>query len=942
MKPGNFGITNVFNPKQKIANLFHVLLISFCIGQHKYQFVTMINDTSALSRSLGLPATYMQRLAFQQTNALQLLTSKILSSFQNVPLTPLIERLQSSSVGKEVHLSTVDATLRDFGVHWSGIPKQEQQLLLSALSRQPATQLVNTHLLLQLLKCWHGIAMKATDFAAFSEEEKSTNQTNSQQSDLLSNNALHAAIKINALYPDLIYIFEMFLNRHKEYRDQYVFKKIITMDEFTQLLKSLDIQISPVNLNKIIKEISQVSSSSGTFNTVDLPLFMAVGKELIGHSVASHPAMILVQSAPHSSDERHSFELFFQSMLLRIQQNRQVVLEALRSHASSSNQHTRESFSMALQAAGFLISRIDIDRIWAKMLDITGSNASSQWLHLDRIQEIFFAQQGTREYQSMSAVMRDDPNPPPLRKPVQDCHATRSVITDNLQFKPVSAASSTVFHRNWMAAKQHVPGRWSINQVQDLLENSTFIDTSCETDRGLTVSYPWTHANPTPTSNIKRNLVMRVHGLSQSTQKLLINAFKVGGNKPLSRSDMTSVLLDYGIHMSKVDASDLFTEVSYLARLQGMSSPTGPIFLQWLELLPNPQAMTSTNASAPQLEIIENDCWSSEPEPLQEAWTPNRSRGNSSPNTKGRFAFTSSSQPAGRLGLDSDSGPKTFRDRNVSDAYESTAQNRERNVQQPLSVFRGSLDLNEAQPALEESESTTGSIRTPRQLQVIRNLQQKRPQLVNIFKRSQLNIIRQHDRSVFCKDLVEILATPPISLQCSREDIAQLVCDMAGIPADLPIHFHTARIRFDDIIRYLDHHVDSSESASSHGLSLHDSQLRQAIKMKLTASQSFHGDRLRLLAMTPQLRLRLRKALGRGNTVSWDASPEYCSLNEFKQLLSTIDVCLTTEELNFVHRQIRSKQPNDDTASLSDYNELPTEGAGFKVGEAILYLSTLI
>ncbi len=72
---------------------------------------------------------------------------------------------------------------------------------------------------------------------------------------------------------------------------------------------------------------------------------------------------------------------------------------------------------------------------------------------------------------------------------------------------------------------------------------------------------------------------------------------------------------------------------------------------------------------------------------------------------------------------------------------------------------------------------------------------------------------------------------------------------------------------------------------------------------KLLNSKDVQGSRVKLLALTPQLRLRLRNMAGKTHGyLSWDALSEDLSPYDISQLFSTIDISLTQPEAAYIVR----------------------------------------
>lgn len=222
------------------------------------------------------------------------------------------------------------------------------------------------------------------------------------------------------------------------------------------------------------------------------------------------------------------------------------------------------------------------------------------------------------------------------------------------------------------------------------------------------------------------------------------------------------------------------------------------------------------------------------------------------------------------------------------------------------------------------------------------------------------------DKNVTCDDFARALRSAPLSIQTSPETAQHLVRDILKLPADCDIS--KIPISYSDVTSYLEdnrykytvsgkeastvmrtaHHTDSrylTQVQTDVSAETEDDSTRQArrtaalercILQKLAESDSIRRDRIRLLALTPLLRIRLRKQLNQGaNGHSWDSSMDRCTVQEMIKLFLTADVAFSVDEGHHLQAVCATARP-DSTHSRS------TPGQEILLSDVILYLSELI
>jgi hypothetical protein len=142
--------------------------------------------------------------------------------------------------------------------------------------------------------------------------------------------------------------------------------------------------------------------------------------------------------------------------------------------------------------------------------------------------------------------------------------------------------------------------------------------------------------------------------------------------------------------------------------------------------------------------------------------------------------------------------------------------------------------------------------------------------------------------------------------------------------------------------------------------------LREQLKAKLQASSSVRGEKFRLLALAPVLRMRLRRGLETGKGVTqWDGVPDVCSVSDLSRVLEVINVNITRDEAAFIAKECSSKKSGchydtntssaDTAANLAAVKDRGKQSGnsssmtattatemGLKLSAAILYMSDLL
>jgi len=212
------------------------------------------------------------------------------------------------------------------------------------------------------------------------------------------------------------------------------------------------------------------------------------------------------------------------------------------------------------------------------------------------------------------------------------------------------------------------------------------------------------------------------------------------------------------------------------------------------------------------------------------------------------------------------------------------------------------------------------------------------------------------DNTIKCVDLAEAMRqlVPTLPLGVGERTLRPfwtLACDMAGLP-------HTtspddARVSYAAVTRFLDQAIhdpdglggDSVSSAQVREAAARAARLQASLRQKLAASRSVQGDRLRLIALVPNLRVRLRNQLSKGRLGhSWDGALDYCTVPELVRLLMQIDLELSKDEAEFVANESANTggAEADAAAAAAAVAHGVVLERGVKLAQVILYLSDLL
>ena len=150
---------------------------------------------------------------------------------------------------------------------------------------------------------------------------------------------------------------------------------------------------------------------------------------------------------------------------------------------------------------------------------------------------------------------------------------------------------------------------------------------------------------------------------------------------------------------------------------------------------------------------------------------------------------------------------------------------------------------------------------------------------------------------------------------------------MAGVET----HTLPARVylRFNDAIAFL-------EREAAELLQPEQDPRRVSIQQKLQTCRHVRGSALDMNEQSHLLRSRLRHIRQRGSVTSWDAVPDICYPQEFSQLMESISLCFTQEEIIYIY-QCMNKE-DDPTNTPSCFNQCKY---GMPLGASISFLSSL-
>jgi hypothetical protein len=116
--------------------------------------------------------------------------------------------------------------------------------------------------------------------------------------------------------------------------------------------------------------------------------------------------------------------------------------------------------------------------------------------------------------------------------------------------------------------------------------------------------------------------------------------------------------------------------------------------------------------------------------------------------------------------------------------------------------------------------------------------------------------------------------------------------------------------------------------------------IRKSIIQKLKDSNDIKNEKIRLLALTPLLRIRLRKNLNRGEIgMSWDSSLDFCTVHELMRLFQSVDVCFTLDEVTYLSAAISDEKDSFGSSYGATSNSILQ---GITLSKMMLFLADLI
>jgi hypothetical protein len=114
----------------------------------------------------------------------------------------------------------------------------------------------------------------------------------------------------------------------------------------------------------------------------------------------------------------------------------------------------------------------------------------------------------------------------------------------------------------------------------------------------------------------------------------------------------------------------------------------------------------------------------------------------------------------------------------------------------------------------------------------------------------------------------------------------------------------------------------------------------QNVILKLQRSTQVRGQKLRLLALTPILRSRVRKSIDRGRIGDGQGGEDFCTAQELSRLLESVDVFVSTEEAKYIVTEALTTESAHAHELLQPLSSVAEPSV--KLGNAILFLANLI
>jgi len=926
------------------------------------------------------------RLSYQQHNALDSISksSKFISIASNITEKQLIESLKKEgvSIGNEVPYKGLVLSLASCGCHLTSI---EQKQLLLALSRTPETKIISIPLFMSLFRYWSKSISQTTVTSPSSSSVSSFSYTDKVKYDTtvkLSN--IRQVLELQL--PHIVYLLDVIPERltHDISPD-------VSSDKFMRLLRASNINLSNDNFMQLINALRKTGLCTEN-DEINLKKLIEVCQSK--GSMTSNNIEHNVQATPITR------------LLEVVRQRWPDLERRIQASSWNKDAISVSTFLLICNSCGIQIAEKDIYSLWAHMniasspsakLINTEENLKLRTLSLDIIRGVIIGTSNSSNYSCMGNVMRDTPSKNIRKNSYHEQPSTignliYQVKSDNPSNNAIPAAISSPTALPWSTDEATEENnlktrvKTAIKQISrdkyklflETLKKSTYASKGLITRYGLSESLLsinlrlnkndtedlWSQGNKFSKGSLSieafgawMNIDINIQDVISSTtaetspgifeQSIVSDKSRTGTYYPPEYHNKQKHHFYVNQESIPVEVPDHAEKHHYSKTLQEESTEELEnhqkhhyLKTQQLESVEPTHHHHESTASYLAHNMQDSDVWN--PKETQrkfdpydslyhtkahnieesDVWNPTVPEPLKVEPHDSDYHVKAHNMEESEVWNTNDIGPPpppTIDDSTI-DVLDLLPRVPYRYSHHNSSKMSNLLTSNEDPLTIVDNEEFESQSEMNLRKQAIAQLQEQRPQLAVAFRKRIGLGSRLVENGIKCKDLVSELLQPPFSLDISENVAWRLVCDMIGISYSSDLD--KAYILYADVIDFLDSEKETVEGYAT-------TQLKNSLKRKLFDSNKVLGDKVNLFALTSTLRQRQRHALGRGQA-SWDATPDYCTVKELIKLLETIDIAITFEEAKFI------------CSNSSDDDETHTNDIGVRLGEAILFLGSLI
>lgn len=901
----------------------------------------------SIASELGISSFDAENLSYSQVNAINksLIVCPISKLvFDNLPSDILKETLTQAGIpcnASAIAYDRLHNVLRDYIINIPGDEEMDMQkfrrIILPLIARNPNTPTVDVGLFIALWTKWCNMS------------DINNNDSENAENGDTSTTMLDECIDwIRTNHHDEIYWFDLMLKRIKHKVCGY---KSITMTTFQKLLKDSDIRLSSdryMKLESVLRTGKVFNySPNNNIDVVDLDALFQVCASVLPYT------WVMDDDVEGGIND---------SVLIRLLRQLKEFWPEIKNNfiKNCDNSVTMNEIGNALSTMGVQISKSDRVALWnwlwtgasevnelssnnsnstrpSSLYNLTPTSSSKGSLSLQIIEDLLMKQFATSiagNFDAFAAVM---PVIPEVRK--RKPAVQRSIVKSSIDLE----LNVPRTHHNVPPARNPPQAPYSQPHVRPPPPKSSFIQPSSTNEnifgfsttstfnneddnnnnnnsnrKGKRIppvdgisSLPWHYAENTEMSNLQMRVTRLFKQISSRSLDIFFQSVFKESNQFIAKGTFINALIASGVKMDRNTAELVWREMS----LSSNGLPTIQAVSEWLQIIvpahmvkePYKPKETSTTLNNHMNNTIVNtnrvnNTFSSQSLADSLAQTTQMSRQAFAPGAPDTGITSSSSIN------DNTNQPLMSHDVPVSPSRSRTGSGMDARVK------RMNLNIEEEPEAEAEAEADAIA-------RAISSLRASRLPLAVVFRSLGSGTAR-------VVELAKALLQPPIHLDLSEAKVLNLLRSAAVSSSNGNITTSSACntpyrnlfISFKGLMTFLEQ-SDTSE---------HSAVTSSRIRSKLEASPHIQGDALKMLALTPSLRQRMRLEHARKRS-SWQGAPDDVSSGDIQMLLTTVDVHLTKEEIAFLTKQIEKSETS--LSMGSDYYAL---GAAVTAIAAIL------